>query len=117
MAKSKQKTIKIDCEFEKQGKESKFELDFKKTNKFKILYTDGYYVIVTDKVTHKDNDDAVEAVLYDANNTIKSYNWANSRVDEVQYYVYNWLMNLESTDNNVYILTFKRGREVGGGFL
>lgn len=117
MAKQKQKIINVGCEFEQQDVKSEYLLDFKKTTKYKILFTDGYYVNITDKTEHIDNDDEVEANLYTPDNMKKSTNWVNSRIDEVQYILYNWFMNLELKDDNVYLLSFTRGRPVGGGFL
>lgn len=109
--------IKIDNDFEKQNKHNVYELDFSKSNYYRIEFTDGYYVDIIDKVTHVENDDLVEAILYTKNNEPKSYNWANSRADEVQYILYNWIMNLTIHKNNIYQLIFERGKEVGGGFL
>lgn len=115
---AKMKIIKIQKEFEQQDAETIYELDFNKTNKYKITFTDGYYVVISDKVEHVENDDEVEAILYNSNDEKKSYNWANSRVDEVQYHVYNWFMELSlKNESNVYSLAFRRGRPVGGGFL
>jgi len=109
--------IRIDSEFEKQPTTTVYNLDFNLHNVYEIIFSDKYYVVISDKTTHIDNEDDVEAILYSPENEIKSYNWVNSRIDQVQYILYNWFMNLESGENNIYFLTFERGRSVGGGFL
>ena len=115
---AKQKLIKAKCDFERQDKLSEYILDFNKTNKFKITFKDGYYVMITDKTEHILNDDDVEAVLFTPDKTKKSQNWVTAKPDEVQYTLYNWFMHLRLTnESNVYSLVFERGRPVGGGFL
>jgi len=111
------KTIKVQVDFEKQSKLTEYSLDFNKTNKYKIVFTDGYYVTITDKIEHILNDDDVEAVLFTPNKQKKSQNWVSARPDEVQYVLYNWFMHLRLKDNNIYSLVFERGRPVGGGVL
>jgi len=112
------KTIKVKNEFEKQGKLTEYLLDFNITNKYKITFTDGYFVTINDKTEHILNDDEVEAVLFTPEKNKKSQNWVSARPDEVQYELYNWFMHLRLTnDINVYSLIFERGRPVGGGFL
>ena len=111
------KIIRIDCNFEQQNVEAIYNLDFNLYNVYEIIFKDNYCAVISDKTTHIENDDAVEAILYSPEHEIKSYNWVNSRIDEVQYILYNWFMNLELSENNIYFLSFKRGRSVGGGFL
>jgi len=114
---AKQKKISIDKEFEKQDTLSEFRLDFKKTNNYKINFKDGYYVVISDHTEHILNDDKVEAVLYTSDNKKKLINWASSKADEAQFIKYNWFMQLKLLKNNIYSLTFYRGRTVGGGVL
>lgn len=113
--------IKAGCEFEQQGLKNEFRLDFDATTSYTITFDDGYYVRVTDKTEHIANDDEIEAVLYTPNHKKKSQNWHNSRIDEVEYKLYNWFMNIKhislTEGNNLYLLTFERGKQVGGGFL
>lgn len=115
---AKLKTIKVKNDFEKQDKLTEYLLDFNLTNKYKITFTDGYFVIINDKTEHILNDDEVEANLFTPDKVKKSTNWVSSRPDEVQYVLYNWFMHLRLTnESNVYSLVFERGRPVGGGFL
>ena len=112
------KTIKVNKPFEKQDKLVEFKLDFNKTNKYKIVFTDGYYVTINDKTEHILNDEEVEANLFTPENIKKSTHWVGHRPDEAQYVQYNWFMHLRLTnENNIYSLVFERGRPVGGGFL
>ena len=112
------KTIKIKKKFEQQDKITEYVLDFNKTNKYKIIFGDGYFVTITDKIEHILNDDEVEAVLFTPEKIKKSQHWVSAKPDEVQYELYNWFMHLRlKNDSNVYSLVFERGIPVGGGFL
>ena len=112
------KTLKIKKDFEKQDSLTHYELDFNKTNKYKITFTDGYYVTITDKTEHILNDEEVEANLFTPEKIKKSTHWVGHKPDEAQYTQYNWFMHLRLTnESNVYSLVFERGRRVGGGVL
>jgi len=114
---ARQKTIKVKSSFEKQNKHSEFKLDFNKTNKYKIVFEDGYYATITDHTEHILNDDDVEAVLYSPEGKKKLINWVSAKADEAQFIAYNWFMQIQLLKNNIYSLTFYRGKSVGGGVL
>lgn len=109
--------INIEKEFESQDVKTSYELDFNKTNIYRIAFKDGYYVTISDTITHNDNDDNIEACLFSIDNEKLSVNWPNSRIDEVPYRLYNWFMNLEKIGDNKFNLIFERGIPMAGGFF
>lgn len=115
---ARMKTIKAKTDFERQDIVTEYLLDFNKTNKYKVVYGDGYFCMITDKTEHVLNDDEVEAVLFTPDKIKKSINWVSSKPDEVSLPLFNWFMQLRLTkESNVYSLVFHRGIPMGGGFL
>ena len=118
MSKKRLKTIKTKIDFEKQSIENIYNFDLNITDRYKLLFTDGYYVEITDKVTHIKNDENVEVIAYNKDKKLLLHTWANdAEVHSASFLIWVWSMELIINENNIYTLIIKRGEPVGGGFL
>lgn len=110
--------IIINKAFEEQDIKTIYKIDFDGQDNVKLVFSDGYYVIISDNVTHNDNHDTVEVCLYSPENEVKLINWVSCQIDEAPFRLYNWHMNLENSEtDNIFNLIFERGISMGGGFF
>jgi hypothetical protein len=109
------KKINLGYDFENQPSPNIFKIGKRVKNQI-FEYKDGYKLVITNEISHKDNNDSIEVKLLDPNNKVKLYNWLNSKEDENAFELYNWKMNFLKKNNN-YIVELVTTKIIGGGVL